>query len=421
VSRASELARRAQDIFIRADEEDRELTPGERADAQSLIDRAESACRLEKTLRELGAGAGDAFPGGSRHHVAGYHSGDPGAAFVRSDGYKAVRSPGSRGASWSTGMIDVGGVGVEAKGTLLEGAGGPGAGTGGGLVPVPTVVPGVAVRLFQPLTLESLLLSGQTNVNTVRYAVEGTATSGAAGVAGVAEGGMKPESTLAYSTTDEPIKKIATSLTVSDELLEDANAVSAFVSSRLSAFVNIETERQLFRGAAGGNEIQGILTSRGVPVYAGGTAAGTKAEQLFKAINGVRGSAFVEPEWVVLHPTDWQDLRLLKDTANQYLGGGLFLSPYGGQGQVDASGQVTGAIDQIWGKSVYVTSAIGGAGTALVGTTAGGQVWNNGGLTVEASSSHASYFTSNLVALRAERRGGLTLLRPGAYVEVRLA
>src|SRR5205823_1011584 len=73
-----------------------------------------------------------------------------------------------------------------------------------------------------------------------------------------------------------------------------------------------------------------ILTSRSVPVYAGGTAAGTKAEQLFKAMNGTRGSSFTEPEWIILHPSDWQDIRLLKDTANQYLGGGPFLGAYGG-------------------------------------------------------------------------------------------
>lgn len=59
---------------------------------------------------------------------------------------------------------------------------------------MPQVVPGVVGKLFQPLTIENLLLSGVATTNAVRYATEGTATSGAAGVA---EGGVKPESTLA--------------------------------------------------------------------------------------------------------------------------------------------------------------------------------------------------------------------------------
>ena len=70
---------------------------------------------------------------------------------------------------------------------------------------------------------------------------------------------------------------------------------------------------------------------------------------------------------------------------------------------------------------MYVTAAIGGAGTALVGSSAAAQVWNRGGLSVEATNSHATNFVLNLTAIRAERRLGLTVLRPGALCEVRLA
>jgi HK97 family phage major capsid protein len=92
------------------------------------------------------------------------------------------------------------------------------------------------------------------------------------------------------------VRKVAASVVMSDEILEDAPAVQQFVSSRLGFFVAYEVERQLLRGTAT-NEVQGLLGGRGVPIYGGGTAAGNKAEQIFKAINGTRGSAFVEPVW----------------------------------------------------------------------------------------------------------------------------
>ena len=91
-----------------------------------------------------------------------------------------------------------------------------------------------------------LLLSGQASTNSLRVVVEGTATSGAAGVA---EAGLKPESTLGMTTTDEPVKKIATILPISEEMLEDAPAVQSYINGRLSLFVQIEEERQLLRGA----------------------------------------------------------------------------------------------------------------------------------------------------------------------------
>jgi len=74
-------------------------------------------------------------------------------------------------------------------------------------------------------------------------------------------------------------------------------------------------------------------------------------------------------------------------------------------------------IDSLWNKQMYVSSVVG-AGMALIGSRAAGQVWSPGGLSVEASNSHASYFTSDLVA---ERRLALTLYRPAAMCEVRLA
>jgi HK97 family phage major capsid protein len=87
---------------------------------------------------------------------------------------------------------------------------------------------------------------------------------------------------------------------------------------------------------------------------------------------------------------------------------------------IGASGQASGAADSIWNKTTYVTSAVG-AGTAVVGSRSAAQVWRRGGLSVEATNSHADYFQRNLVAIRAEERLGLAVYRPTGFVEVRLA
>jgi HK97 family phage major capsid protein len=336
-----------------------------------------------------------------------------GEKFVNSEGYKSAvqlfKEGGRLPSNFSTGQVS-----LEAKGTLLEGAGGGG---GGLAATVPQVVPGVVDKLFQGLTVADLFLQGQANTNSIRYVVEGTATSGAAGVA---EAGLKPESTLGMTTTDEPIKKIATVLAVSDEMLEDAPQIQSYINGRLSLFVRIEEERQLVRGTSGGNEVQGLLTSRNVPIYGGGTAVGNRAVQLFKAMNGMRGSAFLEPDWIIANPADWEAMRLLTDSAGQFMGGGPFMGQYGNNGMIGASGQATGAADSIWNKPVYVTAAVG-AGTAIVGSRASAQVFRRGGLSVEATNSHSDYFQRNLVAIRAEERLGLAVYRPTGFVEVRLA
>jgi HK97 family phage major capsid protein len=418
-------------IYAKADEEDRRPTDEERLEVEEHH-RAIETLKGEKKLiqenidtlksvddlgRELGPSVsplrnvqvGDE----PLDRAVGMIEKSLGEKFTDSQGYKQAvelyKTGGRLPSNFSTGQIS-----LEAKGTLLEGAGGGG---GGLAATVPQVVPGVVDRLFQGLTVADLFLSGQASTNSIRYVVEGTATSGAAGVA---EAGLKPESTLGLTTTDEPIKKIATILPVSDEMLEDAPQIQAYINGRLSLFVRIEEERQLLRGTSGGNEVQGLLTSRSVPVYGGGTAAGNKAEQLFKAMNGMRGSAFLEPDWIIVNPADWQDMRLAKDTAGQFFGGGPFMGQYGNNGMIGASGQASGAADSIWNKTTYVTSAVG-AGTAVVGSRSAAQVWRRGGLSVEATNSHADYFQRNLVAIRAEERLGLAVYRPTGFVEVRLA
>ena len=337
-----------------------------------------------------------------------------GEIFTDSDGFKRVQEQYKSSGRLPQG-VSTGAVPIEMyKGTLLETA----VGGGGPLAaPVPQVVPGIVDKLFQRLTVADLLLSGQATTNSLRYVVEGTATSGAAGVA---EGSTKPQSTLGFTMTDEPVKKIATLLPISEEMLEDAPAVQSYINGRLTLFVRIEEERQLLRGT-GTNDLVGIMAStRGINVYAGGTAAGNKAVQLFIAMNGQRGSALVEPDWIVINPTDYQDLRLLRDTAGQFFGGGPFQGPYGSGANLAASGQVTGAEDSIWNKPTIVTSALG-AGTALIGTSSAAQVWRRGALSVEASNSHSTFFAENLVAIRAEERLALAVYRPSAFTDVRLS
>jgi HK97 family phage major capsid protein len=136
-------------------------------------------------------------------------------------------------------------------------------------------------------------------------------------------------------------------------------------------------------------------------------------------MNGQRGSAFVEPDWLVIHPTDWEAIRLLTDTAGQFFGGGPFQGPYGSGSNIDASNQLSAATDSLWGKPVYVTGIVG-AGTAIVGSTSSAQVWRKGGLTVEMTNSNETDFLNNLLAIRAEERLGLAVYRPTGFVEVRL-
>jgi len=154
---AKALASEIQGMWDAAEREGRDLEPDERAHMEQLIESAKSMHRIEQQIREVGGG-GFSFVTKAN---GGPADGGPGEQFVVSQGYKAIREASGRGRTWTTGLADCRLV----KGTLLEGSGAPGSGTGGGFAPVPQVVPGVVDKLFQDLSVEDLLLAGQASLS----------------------------------------------------------------------------------------------------------------------------------------------------------------------------------------------------------------------------------------------------------------
>lgn len=403
-----------QGIWAKAEEEERETSSDERGEVEDRLKSietlkskksdVEAAIKVEQDVKKLSVGMSDGIElkDGVDSVRDAMQVKSVGEQFVASEGYQQllgqIKSQGA-GMQFSTGKVEV------KAGTLLEG------GQGAGLIPVPQVVPGQVETLFERLTVADILPTGQASSNSLRYVVEGTATEGATAVS---EGSAKPASDLALSTTDEPVQKIATILTVSDEMLEDAAAVQSYINGRLSLFVKIEEENQLLNGSGTPPNISGFF-DRAVNTYAAGTVD-DNAVAVFKALNGTRGSSFLEPDAILMGPDTWQATRLLQDLNGQFYGGGPFTSAYAGPQGPEASSYPAG--NSLWGKQVIVTSAIG-SGTALLGSfRQAAQLFRKGGLTVEATNSHASYFTSNLVAIRAEERLALAVYRPAAFTNV---
>lgn len=327
-----------------------------------------------------------------------------GDVFVESKGYKAIRDSASRGERWSSGPVE-----VSTKGTLLT--------TPGTALTPATYQPGVVETLFQQPSIADLMPTQLVDRSPVRYVIEGTSDVGE-GVTNaadtVAEGSTKPESTLAFTEVTEPLSKIATVLPVSDEMLEDVVQLQATLNQRLSLFIRTAEDDQLLNGSGTPPDISGFL-DRSISTWPRGTVD-DNATAIFKAANGARGSSHLDCTAVILNPANWQAIRLAKDSAGQFYGGGPFYGPYGGpQGPAGAS---QFSADNLWGLPVVVTSTIG-VGTALVGAfRTAATTFRRGGVSVEASNSHSTYFAENLTAIRAETRVGLGIFRPEAFCQV---
>lgn len=263
-----------------------------------------------------------------------------------------------------------------------------------------------AVR--QRLVLADLLGSGTLTGNAISYFVEG-ALEGA--VATVAEAGVKPQLHLVDPTmATDALKKVAGWIKVSDEMIDDLDFIMSEINNRLVYNLSLFEEAQLLNGAGTGSTIKGILNRSGIQTEARGNGASgdSAADTIFRAITKVQTGSGLAADGLIIHPADYQSLRLAKDANNQYYGGGFFAGPYGNGSVMEQP--------PVWGLRTVVSPAID-AGTVLVGAfQQAATVYRKGGVRVESTNSHASDFTSNLVTIRVEERVALAVRMPSAFV-----
>lgn len=296
--------------------------------------------------------------------------------------------------TWTSPASELGGYGPIMAATLTEDPA-----SGGDLV-ITDWQSGILPLPQRPLTIADLMAPGTTTSNAVGYMKEMTATNAAATVA---EGAAKPESTLVFDAVTDPVRKIATWIPVTEEMLEDVPALRAYLDTRLRLFVQLVEDDQLLNGDGTAPNISGILDRPGIAAPIARTTE-TNPDVILKQISAIETATQLPVDGIVMHPTNWDNMLMLKDTNGAYYaGGGPFATPQR---------------KTLWGRNVAVTSAVT-VNTAVVGAfKTASQFFRRGGLRVEASNSHASFFIENKVAIRAEERGALCVYRESAFGKV---
>jgi HK97 family phage major capsid protein len=263
---------------------------------------------------------------------------------------------------------------------------------------------GIVMPGLRRLTVRDLLPSRRTSSNMVEFASENVFTDNAGPQYDTSspvpgrEGADKPESGITFSLTQVPVTTLAHWIPASRQVLSDAPALQSYIDGRLRYGLALEEEREMLHGTNSSGELNGLVTQ--ATAYSGGVTNMTALDTLLKAINQVRLSEY-EPSGIVMHPTDWINLMMLKDTTGRY----LFSDP-----------QATG-IPQVWGKPVVATQSQT-LGQFLVGAfTLAAEIVDREDATVRISEQHDKFFVKNMVAILAEERLALVVYRAAAIVK----
>lgn len=192
-------------------------------------------------------------------------------------------------------------------------------------------------HVTRPIRVIDVVPGGRTSQAAYVYMEETTLTEAAAERL---EGGEYPESEYALTERSETVRSIGHRVPVTDEQLEDVPGVRSYLDLRLNEGVRRRLDTQLLNGNGTSPNLRGINNFANIQTQ-NNPASGNSADALFKGITKVQVEGRAFPNVYIMHPTDWERIRLMKTTTGEYLWG----PPY-------ASGETT-----IWGLRVVVTDA----------------------------------------------------------------
>lgn len=315
---------------------------------------------------------------------------------------KMARTPGPGGGDYG---MTWGNEFVAAKGDDLRGIGPSGgrgriamqlkttitSGTGSGgdlIVPTRDMSVGLPQRR---MTIRSLLTAIKVESGSVEFARQ-TARPSAAAM--VAEGATKPESAMTCDLATANMRTIAHWIPASRQVLDDAPQLAGLIDTELRYGLALKEESQLLYGDGTGQNLTGMVPAA-TPFAAPFAVAGaTMIDNIGLAILQTSLTDYL-PDGIVVHPSDWWRMRLLKDTQGKYLLGdpGVAAAP------------------SLFGLPVIPTQALS-IDKFLVGGFAGQTLYDRWEARVEVSTEHSDFFTRNLVAILAEERIGLAVKTP---------
>ena len=278
---------------------------------------------------------------------------------------------------------------------------------GGGWV-VEDRLPGYVDIMQREIVFLDLVPRIPTQSDTVEYVTEDTFTNSAAftaeATATTGTSGVKPESALAYSVSTSAVQTLAHWIPVTNRMLADSPAIRGIINGRLLLGLDLILEDQILGGDGTGANLTGILSTAGINLQGLGTD--NVLDCLFKARTQVRVNGKGRPSAFVLHPNDWQGIRLTRENAaTATLGNYLMGAP-------SVVGPTT-----VWGIPAIESEALT-ENTGLVGDFAMGSALYDRQQSAIRVGTIDDQFVRNMQTILAELRAAFVVFRPNMFTKI---
>jgi len=263
-------------------------------------------------------------------------------------------------------------------------------------------VPGYKFDPTRPVHVRQLLATGSTQSDVVRYVKESGYSNGAAATA---EGTTLGQSDFDMTAADANVRKIGTYFRISEEMLADTPQLTSYLSARAPEKLLEVEDAQILSGDGTGANLSGIITDAAdFDVSASGAfyqsvESANEFDVIVAALNQLSLLNY-SADCIMLNPTDFNKILLLKDSTNKYLKDQVY----------------NGLQPSFSGVKVIQNTAIT-AGTFLIGNFGiGTQLWVRQGVNVEFFREDGTNVRDGFVTVRVSERVALTNYLPNAFV-----
>ena len=272
-----------------------------------------------------------------------------------------------------------------------------------GVIAGETIVPDIKFDPSRAVHIRSLIPNGTTDAQTIRFPKESAYTDNAAATA---QGSALGQSDFDLTATSVNVEKIGTFMKITEEMLADTPQLSSYLSARVPSKVLAIEDNQIMSGDGSSPNMSGLFTdgtafttSSGGLFYQSVESA-NEYDVLIAALNQLALLNYTADS-ILLNPTDFHKIVLLKSTANEYL-----------KNQV-----IQGIQPSIMGVPVTINTAIPNGKFVVAQLSVATQLWIRDGLGIEFSREDSDNFQKSFVTVRALERAALTTYLPNAIVQ----
>lgn len=258
----------------------------------------------------------------------------------------------------------------------------------------------VVPKPLATLDFLQVIATSTTDSDVVEYLEETTYTNNASPTAETSDA---PESAIVWTKRTKNVREITHFIPVTRRALQDEGFLEGWVNNRLIDGVRRRLQQQVLTGAGTSQDLEGIYSNSSIGSVDRSSASVSMLDSLHKCVTTVRVNAFREPDFIGIHPEDYETIALAR-AGGSTTTDGVYL--YGNP--------ITGGAQTIWGVPTIVHTAFT-SGQPLVGVGSEAVLWVRSGVEVSMSDSHSDYFIKRQVAMLATMRAAFGVITPTAF------